>query len=84
MKTPLQRVKNPTGRLDWLAAKLLERAVEQQRNETAKAVYAQFKDPLEKLFRAHLGPRNRNTRQIQKYLKQGNLILHSIEGRRMA
>ncbi len=84
MKTPLQRVKNPTGRLDWLAAKLLERAVEQRQNPVVNAIYAEVKAPLEQLFRVHLGPRNRQARQIRQYLKQGNEILQSVQQRRMA
>ncbi len=48
------------------------------------AIYAEVKAPLEQLFRVHLGPRNRQARQIRQYLKQGNEILQSVQQRRMA
>lgn len=84
MKTPLQRVKNPTGRLDWLAAKLLERAVEQRQNPVVNAIYAEVKAPLENLMRMQLGPRSKRARQVRKYIAQANQILQSVQQRRMA
>lgn len=84
MKTSLQRVKNPTGRLDWLAAKLLERAVEQRQNPVVNAIYAEVKAPLENLMRMQLGPRSKRARQVRKYIAQANQILQSVQQRRMA
>ncbi len=83
-KTPLQRVKDPAGRLDWLAAKLLERVVEQRKNPVIDAVYQEVRIPLEQLFRAKLGPRNRKAREFKKYLEQGTKIMQSVQQRRMA
>jgi hypothetical protein len=77
MKTPLQRVKNPTGRLDWLAAKLIERAVQNRKNPVLSAVYAELQPGVETLLRAHLGPRNRKLREVKKHIEAGTRILQA-------
>lgn len=82
MKTSLQRVKNPTGRLDWLAASLLKRAVDRRGNPVEIAIHDAIREPLERLLQTHLGPRNRKTRQLRKYLERGNQILLSAQQRR--
>lgn len=73
------KVKNPTGRLDWLAATLLQRVVEQKKNPVLSAIYAEVKDPLERVLRANLGPRNRTLRDVRKYIEQGNRMLANRE-----
>jgi len=80
-KTPLQRVKDPTGRLDWLAAKLVERVVEQKQNPLLAAVYAEVRKPLEDLLRANLGPRNRKMREVRKHIEAGQKILRASQRR---
>ena len=84
MKTPLQRVKDPTGRLDWLAAKLLERAVEQKNDPAISAMYAEVRKPLEQALRKTLGPRNKSLRPIRKYITEGQKMLAAAQQRRVA
>ncbi len=75
------KVKNPTGRLDWLAAKLLERAVEQRGNPFVSAMYGELRSPIEELLTATMGPRNRNTRKLKKYIAEGNKYLAKLHER---
>lgn len=84
MKTPLQRVKNPTGRLDWLAAKLLERAVQQQQNPALSGIYQELRAPLEQALRITLGPRNKKLRKVRKYITEGQKMLAAAQQRRVA
>ena len=85
MKTPLQRVKNKTGRLDWLAAALLERVVEQRQDPMLSRVYAEVRVPLEKALRRTIGPRNKAVRDLRKYIEQGQAMLQSAaQERRVA
>ena len=83
-KTPLQRVKNPQGRLDWLAAKLLEYAVCRKQDPLLSAVYTEVRDPLERTLRRTLGPRNHQFRDVQKYVIEGHKIIEQIAQRRVA
>lgn len=69
------KVKNPTGRVDWLAASLLERLVAKQQNPVLSAVYAEVKAPVEKLLRQKIGPRNRQLRDLRNYIDRGNKML---------
>ncbi len=75
------KVKNPTGRVDWLAATLLERLVAREKNPVLSAVYAEVKKPVEKLLRQKIGPRNRKLKDLGKYIAKGNEMLSQ---RRMA
>lgn len=84
MKTPLQCVKDPTGRLDWLAAKLLDRAVEQRGNPVLSGVYQELRVPLEQALRNLIGPRNRKLRSLRKYIAEGQKILSAAQQRRVA
>ena len=84
MKQSRKRLTNsePTGRVDVLIARLLERAVEQRNRPMEKQLYAELRDPLEKALRAYLGPRNRNMRTLKRHVEAGQRILMSIqEGR---
>lgn len=84
MKTPLQRVKDPTGRLDWLAAKLLERLVERTQDPVLSAVYREGRGSLEQFFRKSIGPRNRKLRDLKKYIAEGQKMLAAAQARRVA
>lgn len=84
MKTPLQRVKNPTGRLDWLAAKLLERAIELRKDPVLTAFYDEVRQPLEQALRSTLGPRNRKLRTVRKCITEGQKMLAAAQQRRVA
>lgn len=77
-KRPLERVKNKTGRVDWLAAQLLEKTVEQNRSPLVKALYEALRDPIEEGLKSALGPRNRRVRAIRGYIEQGNKLFNSI------
>lgn len=84
LKTPLQRVKDPTGRIDWLLASLLDRVIEKKRDPVLSRVYSQLKAPVEQLLRAKLGPRNKEMRKLRKYITEGQKMLAEAQRRRMA
>ena len=77
MKTPLQRVKDPTGRIDWLIANLTARVVEETREPVLAQVFAQLREPLEQMLRANLGPRNKALRPVRKYITAGRKLLEA-------
>lgn len=80
----MRRVKDPTGRVDWLAAKLLERLVQDRKDPMMSALYREVKAPLEHLLRANLGPRNKTLRNLGKYIKDGNRMLQAAQEARQA
>lgn len=84
LKTPLQRVKDPTGRIDWLMASLISRVIEERRDPVLSRVYSQLKTPVEQLLRAKLGPRNKEMRKVRKYITEGQKMLAEAQRRRMA
>lgn len=84
MRTPLQRVKDPTGRIDWLVGSLLNRVIEERRDPVLMRVYSQLKTPVEQLLRAKLGPRNKEMRKVRKYITEGQKLLAEAQRRRMA
>ncbi len=69
------KAKNPTGRLDVLAARLIERVVEHKAHPVLSALYAEVKSPLETVLRKKLGPRNKSFRNLPKYIAQGQKML---------
>ena len=69
------RVKNPTGRIDWLAMSLVARMVENTGNPLYQRAFNEAKPYLEQLARKSLGPRNRNMRQLRRYIQIGSNIV---------
>ena len=62
--SPLQRVRNPQGRVDVLLAAILDRSVKGAKNPAVPALYEQAKPLVELLLKKHLGPRTRRGRKI--------------------
>jgi hypothetical protein len=81
MKTPLQDVKDPTGRVDWLAAKLLEEHAK-KKGGIYQDLYIAFKPEVEGLLKVHLGPQNKTARNLRKYVKKGHQILVEAQRRK--
>lgn len=75
LKTPMQRIKDPRGRIDWLLGSLLARAVEERRSPVLNQVYAQLREPLELMLRSQLGPKNKALRPVRKYIAEGQKLL---------
>lgn len=84
MKTAAQRVKNPTGRLDWLACALLERVVNERNQIALTVVYNEFRPKIEKALVKHLGPRKSLGKRIKRYVLDANKLLESADQRRNA
>ena len=82
MTSSLQRVKNPTGRMDWLAANLLKRAVENSSNPLLKAVYAEVGPQLEGLIVKNLGPKNKTMRRIRYAVRTADNIQRRMRKQR--
>lgn len=75
LKTPLQRVHDPTGRVDWLIGAIVEKFVEERRNTVLLQAYNQLRVPMEQLLKSRLGPRNKQLRQVRKYITEGQKML---------
>lgn len=63
--SPAERIKNPTGRLDWLVCQLLGELVKRRHNPILTATYEEFRPQLEVEIMKALGPRNKHTRVIK-------------------
>ena len=75
LKTPLQRVHDPTGRVDWLIGAIVEKFVEERRNTVLLQAYNQLRVPMEQLLKSRLGPRNKQLRKVRKYITEGQKML---------
>ena len=84
IRPPFQRVKDPTGRLDWLACKLIERAVQRIGKPEVSAMYADVREPLEAFLRECLSPRKKAMRDLRKHIKTGTEMLAAAQNRRVA
>lgn len=73
----IDRIKQPQGRIDWLAAKLLEKAVEKRANPLLQALYAEFQPDIERAIRAQFGPKNRSMRKLKQYVVTGTRLLEA-------
>jgi len=72
---PLSRVKDPTGRVDWLVSALVERYAKTHPNPAVKAAHQELAPALDTLLRRYLGPRTPTGRKLRQYIREGNLIL---------
>lgn len=81
MKRSLGRVKNPVGRVDMLALKCAERLA--AKHEVAKVIIEEFRPQIETALAVLVGPRNREIREFQKYLRSGLKIM-AAQQRRVA
>ena len=71
-----KRVKNPAGRLDWLAMALLEKSVELRRDPVLSEVYVHLRPLIERQAARVLGPQNPHMRKTRR------LFLEVIESSR--
>jgi hypothetical protein len=81
LKTTLQRVKNPTGRLDWLAAKLVEQTVKEWGNPFMQELYSKVREPLERGIRGQFSPRKKAMKDLKKYILEGNRMIEAAQRR---
>jgi hypothetical protein len=75
----MDRVKNPQGRPDWLAAKLLERVIGQSSDQRLKFVHSAVKNELETLLLKTIGPRTKRGRQVKELLEKGKALVREIQ-----
>ena len=61
---------DPTGRLDILAMKVLDRIVEMKASPLAKDIYHELRPELELVCRANLGPHNEPMRKLRNMIRQ--------------
>lgn len=73
----LDRLKDPSGRIDWLLANLIRETVERSANPMVRAAYAEFQPQIETLLTKHLGPKNKRASQIRQYVIAGQKILRA-------
>jgi hypothetical protein len=80
--SPLSRVKNPAGRVDWLAAKIIEELAK-KRGGLTQDIHTVLQPDLERFLIANLGPRNPHVKAFRQYLAKGQEILRVTMERRM-
>ncbi len=68
VKSPLDKVKHPQGRVDLLFARLFQEGVKQSKNPTVHAAYEQMRPYLETALKAKVGPNTRLGRKMAKDL----------------
>ena len=74
-KSLADRVKDPTGRLDWLLSRLIQECVRLSPNPYVQSAFAEFQPQIEATLRQYLGPRNRNAKLFRRYLIAGQNIM---------
>jgi hypothetical protein len=78
-KSPMDRVRKPQGRPDWLFAKVLEKAVSQSQDETVKTAYLVVRNDLERLLMTSLGPRTKRGKQVRALLEKAKQVLREVQ-----
>jgi hypothetical protein len=63
------RVRNPTGRADWLAANLIQEAVRRLSNPLVNEVYKVASPEIERVLVGTLGPRTKRGKVIRQYVR---------------
>ena len=76
-RSHIDRVKDPSGRLDWLLANLIRETVKRSSDPVVHAAYAEFQPQIETLLTSHLGPKNKQARQLRQYVIAGQKILRA-------
>jgi hypothetical protein len=64
-----QRVKDPSGRIDWLVAQLLGEVVKKRRDPLLSAAYQEFQPEIERALVRTLGPRNNTARMVRRAVR---------------
>ena len=62
------KVKNPTGRVDYLLSRLIEEAVKRSRNPIAAKVYEQVRPVIDQTLTRKIGPRTRRGKTLVRQL----------------
>ena len=78
MKTPMQRVRKPKGRIDWLAASLIQESVRQSNDPAIKAAYAVSRGEVEGLLKNVLGPRTSAGRKVKHLIEAGQQLIQQV------
>jgi len=77
-KSAMDRVRNPQGRADWLAANLLREAIKRKNDPALKAAYAVSKGEVEDLLKKVLGPKTTLGRQVKKAIQTGRELMQEM------
>jgi len=77
-KSAMERVRNPQGRADWLAAKLLREGVRRSNSRLLSMAFEQSRGELENLLKDVLGPRTKAGREVKRIVKTGREILGEL------
>jgi len=77
----LSAVKNPTGRLDWLAASLIDRVVKLSPDPMVHMAHQELAPVVEGVLRRYLGPCNETARKIQRFIRQGKQAMDERQSR---
>lgn len=73
--TKSARVKNPTGRVDWLTARLLDASVARYGSPLLKAAYPTFQPMVEDVLFRYLNPRRKYVKAITQGVRL--MVQHS-------
>ncbi len=77
IRSHIDRVKDPSGRIDWLLANLIRETVKRSASPVVRAAFAEFQPEIETLLTRHLGPKNKQARQLRQYVIAGQKILRA-------
>ena len=71
-------VKNPQGRADWLASKLLERTVVENGDPLIALIHREFAPHIDIILRQTIGPKTKHGRAIKKYVTEGRRLMGEV------
>jgi hypothetical protein len=77
-KPAMDRVRNPQGRADWLAASCLKEVVRRSSNPALAAAYQMSRGEVEDLLKSVLGPKTAAGRKVKKAIQTGKEILGEL------
>lgn len=77
-KPAMDRVRDPRGRADWLAANCLREVIRQSNNPALAAAYQVSRGEVEDLLKNVLGPKTAAGRKVKRMIQTGTEILGEL------
>jgi hypothetical protein len=77
-KSAMERVRNPQGRADWLAANLLKEAVKRTNDPVLKVAHVVSRNEVEDLLKRVLGPKTAAGRSVKRLIEIGREVAQEL------